>query len=94
MADVYVAPKPPPEPYRHECDYPSAHGDPRPVGSIWKCWCGRYWFKYTMRGLHWTGAPSGCNWQRVRWWNWRKNRRIRLSQPGCKSYFHFHQCGA
>lgn len=75
MPEVYRA-APQPQLRRHECDYPGTYDPYRPVGSIWKCsGCGKYWYKYTMRGLSFISAPR--NWERVRWYHRRYWRIIK-----------------
>ena len=81
MPEVYRAAPPPPEPEYHTCDYPGQYGDgERPIGSIWKCGgCGKYWRKYSMRGITVLGGP-GRNWDRVYWWHWRRMRKIKQAE--------------
>jgi ribosomal protein L37AE/L43A len=71
--------------YGHQCDYPGSYGCDRPVGSIWQCdGCGRYWYKYSMRGITWAGG-IGRNWEKVRWYNWRKRALIKTIERMPKS---------
>lgn len=70
-----ATPKPAPEP--HSCDELAMYDSNAPVGSIWECECGRYWFrKLKMRydeGLSWESHP----WYKVRWYHFGLRHLIR-----------------